>query len=267
MQPFFLQGSAGRLFAVYTPAADGCQHGHDVLVVPPFAEEMNRSRRMTSALARRLSAQGCGTLLLDLFGTGDSEGEFAQARLDIWLDDLGRGLDWLAARRAPAMAMVGLRMGALLALMLAARAPATLTRLVLWQPVLTGEQMLTQFLRVLAMNAGGTTAALRARLQAGETLDVAGYELSAGLATAIDELRLGNLPMPAGTALLWLDVVAQADRPLQAAAGRLAEQWRRECRSVDTRRVVGEPFWGMLEPPLVPGLVEQTARWMAGAPG
>jgi hypothetical protein len=47
--------------------------------VPPFAEEMNKSRRMIAEVGRRLEGSGVGMLLVDLFGTGDSEGEFAQA--------------------------------------------------------------------------------------------------------------------------------------------------------------------------------------------
>lgn len=266
MQPFFLDGSSGRLFAVYTAAAAGQRHRMDVLFVPPFAEEMNRARRMATALARRLSASGCGTLRLDLYGTGDSEGDFAAARPDIWLDDLRCALAWLAARGAPALAMVGLRLGAVLALMGAARLPPRLSHLVLWQPVHSGEQMLTQFLRVLAMAGRVTTADLRARLERGETLEVAGYSLSPALAAALDGLRLDALPVPAGVALRWLDVMSQPDRPWPPESARQRDHWRQTHPDFDAQRVVGEPFWGLMEPPLVEGLLDQTVAWLGAAP-
>ena len=73
--------------------------------------------------------------------------------------------------------------GALLALELLAQQPPRLQRIVLWQPVVGDEQMLTQFLRVLAVGGGNkatSSAALRTRLAAGEALAIAGYDISPG---------------------------------------------------------------------------------------
>jgi len=183
MQPLRLDGSNGPLFGIYSAPAPGLRHQADLLFVPPFAEEMNRSRRMTKALATRLSAAGCGMLNLDLFGIGDSTGEFVDANLHIWRNDLRRGLAWLTERDAAPIGMVGLRLGALLAMELLAQQPPRLQRIVLWQPVVSGEQMLTQFLRVLAIGGGNkatSSAALRTRLAAGEALEIAGYDIFPG---------------------------------------------------------------------------------------
>jgi hypothetical protein len=60
MEPLFLDGSAGRLFAPYQAAA--AHPRGSVIYVPPFAEEMNRSRRMAALQARAFAAMGFGVL-------------------------------------------------------------------------------------------------------------------------------------------------------------------------------------------------------------
>ncbi len=260
MQPFFLAGAAGPLFALYRPPASGMPHRGDVLFLPPFAEEMNRARRMATLMAARLAAAGHGMLLLDLYGTGDSAGEFADATVEIWRDDVRRAMGWLAARDAPARAVLALRFGALLAGEAAAVAP--LSRIVLWQPVLAGERMLTQFLRVrvAAAMAGGTaetTEGMRARLAAGETLEVAGYALSPALARGIDALRLGA---PEGAAPVdWFELAAAPDTPPPAPAAATVDAWRAAGRRVEVRTVAGEPFWTRPETTVAPALVDATA--------
>ena len=84
MNPFFLVGGQGTLFAIYYPPAAGVPRRDGVLYVPPFAEEMNKSRRLVALQARRLAAAGFGVLVPDLYGTGDSAGDFAEARWSIW---------------------------------------------------------------------------------------------------------------------------------------------------------------------------------------
>src|SRR5579862_8212418 len=81
---FFLSGSAGDLFAMYyAPAETDIDYG-DVLYVHPFAGEMFASRNVIAALARELASVGVGVLTVDLYGCGDSWGDFSDARWEIW---------------------------------------------------------------------------------------------------------------------------------------------------------------------------------------
>src|SRR5687768_8838655 len=50
-----------------------------VVYVHPFAEEMNKSRRMAALQARALAASGHAVLQIDLLGCGDSSGDFGDA--------------------------------------------------------------------------------------------------------------------------------------------------------------------------------------------
>lgn len=187
---FFLDtGARGqRLCVLHAPAARADGAGAPlarVLLLPPFAEEMNKSRRMIALAARAFAAAGAEVLVMDLLGCGDSSGDFGDASWDDWVDDLRLGADWLRRRAAadgngnqdrvgPAghdtghdaghdaghapLWLWGLRAGALFVPPLLAHLADTNTdtdirgtstaRLLFWQPVTQGKLQLQQFLRL-----------------------------------------------------------------------------------------------------------------------
>ncbi|MGI4849783.1 MAG: serine aminopeptidase domain-containing protein [Janthinobacterium lividum] len=161
-EPFFLDANPGQRFCLYhapstiapSPSAIGALGGAAtacrgaLVMVHTFAEEMNRSRRMCAMQARALADAGIAVLVVDLYGCGDSSGDFGDARWQIWLDDLLLAKRWLEQRCGVVAGYLGLRLGALLALNAAADASTPVGPLVLWQPVLRGATYLTQFLRL-----------------------------------------------------------------------------------------------------------------------
>jgi exosortase A-associated hydrolase 2 len=249
-EPFFLQAERGQRFCLYHPAAGPCRGA--VLYVHPFAEELNRARRMAALHARELAALGVGVLQIDLFGCGDSSGEFGEARWEIWQDDLARASRWLHARLERPVALWGLRLGALLALDYARQAVVPVPRLLLWQPVHHGAAFLTQFLRLrvagdmLAGAAQQGTAALRAALAAGETLEIAGYDLAPEMAAAIDSASAAAL-VPHGIPVHWFEVVASPERPVAPALSNLLASWRAQGTDAQLQLVAGQPFWSTQE--------------------
>ncbi len=264
-QPFFIDGAAGRLFAIYHPPMAGARHAGDVIYIPPFAEEMNRCRRMAALQARALAAAGTGVLLLDLYGCGDSEGDFAAARWSIWLDDIAAAAAWLEHRGSDRIGLWGPRLGALLALQAAARQPGRFTRLILWQPVTSGDAMLTQFLRIRvaasAFSGGGakeTTRQLKDRLAAGHSVEVAGYELAPAMAEALTAVRLAPLGRQCASPVHWLEISPEPGRAASPAARRIIDDWRAAGVAVDDTVVMGEPFWSLQEVTLAPALIDAT---------
>ena len=250
-EPFFLASAPGERFCLFHPAQGECTGA--LVYVHPFAEEMNKSRRMAALQARALAAQGCAVLQIDLHGCGDSDGDFGQARWEQWKADIGAACSWLARRSGQPVGLWGLRLGALLALDYAHGAPQAPARLVLWQPVTSGAAFLTQFLRLrLASdmlgeaegNGGnGGTVALRAALAAGEALEIGGYLLSPQLAAAIEGLDAAALAPPCATD--WFDIVAAPDRPVSPVAQRLAAAWQANPPAL--RKVACPPFWSTQE--------------------
>jgi exosortase A-associated hydrolase 2 len=274
-EAFFLPAdnqAGGQRYCLYQPAVGACRGA--LVYVPPFAEEMNKSRRMAALLALELARQGIATLRIDLHGCGDSSGDFADARWESWRDDIGLASAWLEQRSGHRPALLGLRLGALLAMDYVANAPETDAprQLILWQPVLDGAAFLTQFLRLrmagAMMSATGaadnSTATLRAMLAAGHSLEVAGYELSPELALAIDGLKLAPLGR-AGCALHWFDV-GQPERAQSPATDKALAALRERGVEVDLTRIDGPAFWGSQEIATCQPLLEATAAlasWFA----
>lgn len=266
---FFLDVGTGQRFCLYQPPQGATLRGC-VLYVPPFAEEMNKSRRMAALQLRALAAAGFGVLQIDLAGCGDSSGDFLDARWDNWLADLAAGHQWLEARHAGPVTLLGLRLGALLAVDYAGRASAPVARLALWQPVQQGGAFLKQFLRLRmasdmmaeetkapAAEANGGTSALRTALLAGGTLEVAGYELHGELAGAIDRLDLLSLAVPC-CPVEWFDVSTFPERPASPVVAQGLSKWRQRGVDVRLHRVAGPAFWATQEIEVCTDLIAAT---------
>jgi len=196
--PRFVEFPEGRLFVCEFLPDDLNRSGHAVVVVPPFAEEMNRCRRMVAQQARALAAGGHGVVLFDLFGTGDSEGDFAEARWHNWTDSIESIVAWTLRNGYERYSLLALRAGALLAFSAPRGVIERATRTVLWQPCTSGRTYLRQFLRMrvasgMSEAAGGrkeTIESLMSRFSAGESLEVGGYELDPQLAACLDAASL-----------------------------------------------------------------------------
>ncbi|MBH1986570.1 MAG: hydrolase 2, exosortase A system-associated [Burkholderiales bacterium] len=188
----FLGEHEERRFCLFTHAM-GRPRGA-ILYVHPFAEELNRSRRMVALATQAFAQQGWSVLQMDLRGCGDSEGDFSDACWDSWLADLDRAHAWLNTHLAHGGPTVlwSLRAGSLLASSWLAQRGLSLPWLA-WQPVFQGAQYLTQFLRIRlgadlasSSQSGNVLAELRAALKGGETVSVGGYGLSAALARGLE---------------------------------------------------------------------------------
>lgn len=246
----FLEVQGRRLFYVLlTPTRE--QARSSVLYLPPFAEEMHLSRRSVSVQARALAAQGYCVMLLDPTGCGDAAGEFSDASWDNWLADVHGAADHLSSISYAAPLMLwGLRLGALLAVQATAQRN-DVSRLLLWQPVLNGEQQVDQFLRLqvasdaLAGTDSFDRAALWGQLRDGHNLEIAGYELTPELALPMSNVRLATLEIDCPVD--WLDVAALAGDGLSVAGQRVVERWREQGVEVHAQRVKGQPFWRNLD--------------------
>ncbi len=265
LSPFFLQGSAGKLFSLYFSPGQGMRPERFVLFFPPFAEELNKSRRMISLQARRFAAMGYGVLVVDCYGTGDSEGDFGDASWLIWQQDVTAVAEWLAQQGAKRIILWGLRFGALMAMHAAPLFQDKLDRILLWQPVIRGDQLMTQFLRLrLAadmMGAGSkvTVRELRDQLATGNRVEVAGYTLAPGLVKGIDGLKLQDFGATGLPSVEWLEVVSSAEQAIGPASQKVLDIWRMGEMSVNAGTVVGEPFWVTPEIATLPLLLEKTS--------
>jgi exosortase A-associated hydrolase 2 len=269
---FFLPAEPGQRFCIYHPPADGGA-GCGIVYAHPFCEEMNKARRMAALQSRRLAAAGYAVLQIDLFGCGDSSGDFADARWEIWKEDLRTALGWLKSRVDRPLGLWGLRLGATLAADVARDPAMGIERLLLWQPVSNGEQFLTQFLRLrlaAEMLAEGTAQTgvreLRETLGRGAPLEIAGYDLSPELAAAIETLRLAEL-VPAVKHVHCLEISAAEEPKLSPASQRAMEAWRSRGLDVRAAAVGGELFWSTIEVTECEALLGATEGSLKGMSG
>lgn len=273
----FLHPAAGggqRLYLHHTPPAGRAVRG-TLVYVHPWAEEMNKSRRMAALAARALAADGWAVLQVDLLGCGDSSGDFGEATWDAWVDDVAVAARWMRQQHPGLPSWLwGLRSGALVCTA-AARSLGGDTHLLFWQPVLQGRQMLQQFLRVKAatlLAQGGGKALLeaaRADLDAGRSVQVAGYDLGAALARGLEAATLvppdADTSAAAGRQMVWVELGSLKEPTLSPAAQATLPRWSAGGWKVTALAVNGPPFWQTVEIETAPALITATCDALRAA--
>jgi exosortase A-associated hydrolase 2 len=269
--PFFLTADAGERFCLYHQPDPAAAPRGAILYVHPFAEEMNKSRRMAALQSRAYARAGFGVLQIDLYGCGDSSGDFADARWDIWLSDLALGWQWLTQRGAGPFYLWGLRLGALLALDFAARAKPE--ALILWQPAISGRAHLHQFAR--AQSAARLFGAVPATSTPEQGTEIAGYMVAPELSAAISQADAATLAPTCPVQWLELNAAwpqagsladsyaaaANGQAPqaaLQPASALLIERWREAGTMVEAWPLHGTPFWSSADISESPELLTAT---------
>lgn len=267
LTPRFLSCHGRRLFTLaFEPAnlpASQC-----LLYLPPFAEEMNRCRSHVAAAARALAAHGVVSLLLDPWGTGESEGEIATPTLEDWLDDAEAGWSWLRDHTGLQPGLWGMRSGALLAGLLCERLARQEAEppgcLLWWQPVLDGQLFLNQYLRLRIASQmvhdgeRETTDSIRAQLKRGELVEVAGYPLSGPMADSLAAAKMASAGVLARQPLKWLELAGKAGQEPGVPSRKLAETVRGAGGSVRLETVVCPPIWQTFDREDAPALVPAT---------
>jgi exosortase A-associated hydrolase 2 len=269
VSPSFAQTARGAQFRITFRARHDRPMRGRVVFVHPFAEEMNKSRRMVALGARRLAGAGFEVVLFDLHGCGDSAGELCNATWQGWVEEVRTVLAESPDSLAGGTWLWGLRAGALLATAAIDGGKAR-PNLLLWQPVLSGNQHLQQFLRLesaAAMIRGdahlrGTN--LRELLASGESVEVAGYEIGAELARGMDASRL-RLPSGYPGNVVWLEVSPTQPAELLPVSAQRVHEWRIAGASVFAAAHHGLPFWQTQEIAECPALLEATVEAVCAA--
>jgi len=260
-----------RRFCIWHEPSAGETRGV-VVHVHPFAEEVNKCRRMAALGARALAERGFAVLQVDLLGCGDSAGEFEDAAWTPWIADVVAAAELAYARVArregggPDLWLWGTRVGCLVAAAALQRLPRPAHQL-FWQPVVNGRQALQQFLRLKtagALGMGDPKAVLeevRSDLAAGRAVDVAGYRLSAALSAGLESARVEPAPGQGGR-LVWLEVDSRPAPELLPASRSVLAAWQAAGWTCDAAAVAGPPFWSTVEIEDAPLLVRATVERM-----
>jgi len=270
-EAFFLPAKNGQRFCLFHPAHGQTTRGL-VLYIHPFAEEMNKARRMAALQSRALAKAGYAVLQMDLLGCGDSSGDFGDANWQIWVEDIVHACHWLrgharlpkAELEAAPLWLWGLRAGCLLSVS-AAKQLGTACNFLFWQPPPSGKVLLQQFLRLKVagdmLNGKSKEAleTLRRKISNGTPMEVAGYMLSAELAMGLEQAELAPPPANGGPSRLeWLEIISQENTCASAIGKQKILQWRQSGYGVNSHTVHGPAFWQSSESVDAPALIAAT---------
>ncbi|QLC24087.1 hypothetical protein HFP57_02940 [Parasphingopyxis algicola] len=160
----------------------GPADGHQILIVPPLFEELNRTRKLLSDLMRALAGRGIATHLPDLPGTGESEAQLPEIQWTDWrhaVDD--------AAKASDATEIFAVRGGCLLDDVVPALPHMR------FSPG-QGKSVIRDLIRSRSLNDPDfDSAAQKAVFTDGPTL-LGGYPVSAALASAVRDADIADLP-------------------------------------------------------------------------
>ncbi len=239
-----------------------------VVILPPFAEEMNKSRHLLSTVMRRLAANGLSCYMLDNYGTGDSEGDLDDATTAIWRADLQKLLATLASEGYGKVSFVAIRFGALqlFDLLNQATLPLPVEQIVFWQPIFDIAKFWQQFSRIkvaeiMASGSKSSQKELEQQLLAGQCIEIAGYPISPAF---YHSLQLMNTALPAllsDITLSWFET-SQLDTialPVQKMLQQLQQQTKINFVPLKT-----EPYWQTTELASADELIAATVRQLSG---
>lgn len=211
------------LLAWFHAGASAC--GRVAVICPPLGHEYTITHRTLRHLAERLALSGLPCVRFDYDGTGDSAGsDLDPDRVGAWTRSIEVAIasarEW---QRGAEVVLVGVRMGGLLAALVAARIPVD--TLALWNPCVSGRAALRELQALAAANAEDPASD-------GGDLECAGYVYTAATRAALGSLDLRKIvPRARRTLLAWRDDVGGDTR--------LATAWNSLGATVDTLLLPG----------------------------
>jgi pimeloyl-ACP methyl ester carboxylesterase len=185
-----------------------------IVILPPIGYEYWSAHRTLRTLAEKLAERGHGVLRMDYDGLGDSAGDrWDDGRVPAWKASIARAVEEVRGLGAETITLVGLRMGATLALTEAKAVGAD--AVVAWVPVTSGKRFMKE-LRMLGLAVPATDE----RPEPGNTIVYAGTVFSPETAAAVSAIDLDKLAEKPAARVL---VVARPDRPVDKLVARLGE--------------------------------------------
>jgi uncharacterized protein len=239
MNPIYFGNGRRRLFGIYESARVGSANTRAVVLCHPWGSEYVHAHRSMRQLAIKLTVAGFHCLRFDYFGTGDSAGDTTEGDLKGWEADIESAIEELQETTGRAeVSLVGLRLGATLAASVAAKQRGAIETLVLWDPVVSGEEYV-QGLHVasaLMPRSQGQPAALPAA--SGRGYEILGFPLPASLAREFQAIDLSAL-LP----LLPARMLILVSHPLPSHDSLRPALAMRSAGSLPIEHIVDMPAW------------------------
>ena len=141
MSPFYFGERDKPLYGVLHPVSGSVWRREAVVLCYPYGQEYERSHRAFNIIAGNLNDLGYEVLRFDYSGTGDSWGGAEDISLQQWKTDIRTAVDEVKdVSGVDRVSLVGLRIGATLALELASES-SDVQQVVCWDPVVNVESV------------------------------------------------------------------------------------------------------------------------------
>ena len=210
-------GSGGRaLFGCYHAPREPVLADRALVICQPLGPEYIRCHRMLRVLAASLARAGLPVFRFDYFGCGDSLGDDEDVSLERCIADVGEAVRFVRQRtRALQVDLLGIRLGAAIALSHAAATGGQVQRIAMWDPVVRGSDFLgsmrdqrSHFARWVAQVCGREPTPS----QVEGPRDFLGFRFSHALLSGLEELDLEALTRgPCEDAFILENSPARAD--------------------------------------------------------
>lgn len=143
MTPFYFGDVNRALFGIHHQPTVSQFRNSAVVLCNPVGFEYSRVHSLYRHLAKKLAFNGYHVLRFDYYATGDSSGYSHEVSIEQCLKDIALSCDEIKTISATKkITIIGCRMGASLAV--SAAKNYKLNHLVLWDPVINGEQYLRE---------------------------------------------------------------------------------------------------------------------------
>jgi len=266
---FFFSGSKGRriLGILYHPDPLHTRKT-GIVYCHPFAEEQNMAHPVAVKACRAFSRAGYPVLRFDMSGCGDSEGSLDEMDVSSWLEDIHSAVEGIKRESGVQEAgLFGLRLGAGLALLHAARNDAAIPFLILWEPVLDFSVHIRQFLRrtvvsQIVANAANVTNVdtLEKQLIDQGRVDVIGYPITRGLYDSFCSVSEDPMNYKQHCKSLVLSI-SQMDNPSSHLI-KYCELLKTTQIGATFDHIKAEPFWDRYWRWECPEAIRRTEQWL-----
>ena len=200
LKSLHIKSDNNRLYAVIHSPSENCKtiRSHAVVICSPIAHEHTASYWAVRQLANRLSKLGFDVVRFDYFATGNSTGLSQQLTLKTCAQNIVDVAQFLLKKSdCEKVSLIGLRLGAMLASMSAKSLSPD--QLILWDPVIDGERLLTQ---LATMHKNYLDKMYRTGPHQ-HTLgqEYLGYPYSDNLLAELNQVQLDKVELPVDTSL------------------------------------------------------------------
>ena len=263
---WFLTSSQNSKILVAHYSAKNAESQQAVILIPPFGEELNRSKRMYVLCARLLANSGIDTYLFDYSGTGDSEGDWCNFGFGDWVTNTFDVYQYVQQSGLNKISLLTLRLGALTVAELIASHDIAINKCIFWDPVDNGEMFMRQLIRVKIAAAMAessekiNTKQVLAEIEENGFTEIGGYAISQSLLDAINSLKLKNSiqSLLKQTDLHWMVLGKSSNsNSIDPMPNCLTEDLSKQIKFYSLSDV---RFWMQQEVTIAPTLLRETQR-------